>query len=187
MPTALVTALTAAVVTPLAVSATGTSPATVTATKLSTDHSPFLQAGRFVSDLTLTNRLYVNRHDGFALSWQPNAQYGACTTDAGHTWRICTPVLHVSAANAPNVVTAIGADHKTYWVYGGPTGGQSIIVSNDAGRNWYRAYMPGVPMAITLANAGAGRQLIAFVKEGNKPLIYISRDGGHSWKYASTL
>jgi hypothetical protein len=129
IPAALV-ALATAIAAPLALSAPGSPPTTVTASKLSADRSPFLPAGRVVSDATLTNRVYVNRRDGFSLSWQPNAQYGACTTDAGHTWRICTPVLHVSAANAPNVVT--GADHWTYRVYGGPGGGASVVVSNDA-------------------------------------------------------
>jgi photosystem II stability/assembly factor-like uncharacterized protein len=129
--------------------------------------------------------VHVNRRDGFSLSWQPNAQYGACTTDAGHTWRICTPVLHVSAANAPNVVT--GADHWTYWVYGGPGGGPSVVVSNDAGRSWYRAYMPGIPMAVTESNVGVVRQLVSFVATGQKPLVYISSDGGHTWKYTSRL
>jgi photosystem II stability/assembly factor-like uncharacterized protein len=93
----------------------------------------------------------------------------------------------VSAANAPNVVTEIGADHGTYWVYGGPGGGPSIVVSNDAGRSWYRAYMPGIPMAVTLSNVGVKRQLIAFVATGQKPLVYISSDGGHAWSYATRL
>jgi hypothetical protein len=186
IPPALV-ALATAVAAPLALSAPGSPPATVTATKLSADRSPFLPAGRVVSDVTLTNRVYVNSRDGFSLSWQPNAQYGACTTDAGHTWRICTPVLHVNAANAPNVVTEIGADHSTYWVFGGPGGGQSVVVSNDAGRTWYRAYMPGVPMAVTESNVGTVRRLIAFVATGQKPLVYISSDGGHTWKYTSRI
>jgi len=186
IPAALV-AVAAAVVAPLALSAPGSRPMTVTATKLSASRSPFLPAGRVVSDTTLTNRVYVNRLDGFSLSSQPNAQYGACTTDAGHTWRICTPVLHVNAANAPNVVTQIGADHRTYWVYGGPGGGPSIVVSNDAGRTWYRAYMPGMPMAITQSNTGVVRQLVAFVATGRTPLVYTSSDGGHTWKYTSRL
>jgi len=184
---ATVVAVAAAVAAPLALSAPGTPPATVTAAKLSADRSPFLPAGRVVNDGTLTNRVYVNRRDGFSLSWQPNAQYGACTTDAGQTWRICTPMLHVSAANAPDVVTEIGADHRTYWVYGGPGGGPSIVVSNDAGRTWYRAYLPGIPMAVTQSNVGVVRQLIAFVATGQKPLVYVSSNGGHTWTYTSRL
>jgi hypothetical protein len=186
IPAALA-ALATAVVAPLALSAPRTPAATVTATKLAANRPPFLAAGRSVSDATLTSRLFVDRRHGFSLSWQHNAQYGACTTDAGHSWRICTPVLHVNAANAPNVVTEIGANHRTYWVYGGPGGGSSIVVSNDAGRNWYRAYMPGIPMAVTLPNVGVVRQLIAFVATGHKPLVYVSRDGGHSWQYTTRL
>jgi hypothetical protein len=184
---AALVAASAAVAAPLALSAPSTPPTTVTAAKLSATRPPYLAAGRIVSDATLTNRVYVNRQDGFSLSWQRGAQYGARTTDAGHTWRICTPVLHVNALNAPNVVTQVGADHQTYWVYGGPGGGQSIVVSSDAGRTWYRAYMPGTPMAVTLSHVGNVRQLIAFVGTGQTPLGYTSTDGGHTWHYTSKV
>jgi hypothetical protein len=186
IPAALV-AVATAVAAPLASSTPGTPPMTVTATKLSADRPPFLAAGRIVSDATLTNRVYVNRQNGFSMSSQRNAQYAACTINAGKTWRICTPVLHVNAANAPDVVTQVGADHQTYWVYGGPGGGQSIVSSNDAGRTWYRTYMPGTPIAVTLSHAGTVHKLIAFVATGRTPLLYTSTDAGHTWHYTSTL
>jgi hypothetical protein len=186
IPAAVVAAATA-VAAPLALSAPGTPPTTVTAARLPAERAPLVAVGRIVSDTTLANRVYVNRQDGFSLSWQRSAQYGACTTDAGHTWRICTPALHVNAANAPNVVTQIGADHQTYWVYGGPGGSPSIVVSNDAGRTWYRAYVPGTAMAVTLSHAGTVRQLIAFVATGKTPLVDVSADAGHTWRYTSKL
>ncbi len=179
--------LAAAAVVPIASSAPKSPPSTVTATKLAADKPPFLPTGDRVGTSTLTNRVFVNHRDGFSLAFTKGATYGACTTTSGRIWRICSPELHVNAANAMNVVTEIGADHRTYWVYGGPGGGPSLVVSNDAGKTWYRAYMPGIPMAVVLSDVGVKRQLIAFVATGQTPLVYFSSDGGRSWQYSKRL
>ena len=168
---------------PVASAAKG--PAIVTATKLPTSSSkPFSRAGTIVSAASLGIRVFVSAKDGFALanlSTGGGVTYPAVTVDAGRTWRIAGPELWVAAANAPNVLTQVGAaSPRTYFTYGGPQGGNSVAVSSDAGRHWYRAYLAGAVPAVVADNG----TLIAWT---NLSGVYYSKDGGRHWHYASSI
>ncbi len=170
-----------------AAAARSTPPASVTATKLPVDKPPFRQASSIVSTSRLGVRVFVNATDGFALATVSGTTYPAASVDGGKTWRIDGPHLHVSAANAPDVVTQLGAaGPETYFAYGGPEGGESIAVSADAGKQWWRAYMPGVPVAVVYGAVGSSgtRGLLAFVRSSPSEIwTYISTDGGRRWSY----
>lgn len=165
------------------------SPPTVTATRIPADKPPFRTAGTIVRSSQLGVRVFIGSEKGFALSGVGQAQYPAATVDGGKTWRIDGPHLHVNAANAPNVVNAVGAvGPATYFAYGGPGGGMSVAVTTDGGKDWWRAYLPGVPLAVLYSRSD--RALVALVESG--PLVktgppqfwaYLSTDGGKHWTY----
>lgn len=161
-------------------------PATVSGTALpsSDSGSAYAHRGRLVQGSQLGIRSFVNARDGFSLASVGGAQYPASTTDGGRTWRVDGPHFHVNAANAPDVVTRTGvAGRSTYFAYAGPGGGQSVVVSRDAGRHWWRTYMPGVPLTVEPSAAG-GRQpaLVAIVETNPGEFVaYLTTDGGRHW------
>lgn len=167
-------------------------PATVSATALASSDtgSTFAHRGRVVQPSQLGVRSFVNADDGFALANVGQAQYPASTTNGGGTWRIDGPHFHVNAANAPNVLTRSDvAGQSTYFAYAGPGGGMSVVVSRDAGAQWWRAYFPGVPLAVEpdITNGevpGGTEPLVAIVEAGpGKFWAYVSTDGGRRWSY----
>ncbi len=165
-------------------------PASVVATRLPADTPPFSRPGTIVSSTDLGVRVLVNARDGFALattSLGGGTTYPAQTVNAGKTWRIDGPAFHVSAANAPNVVTQVGAaSRSTYFAYGGPGGAESVVVTSDGGKRWWRAYLPGVPEAVVYGPVGTSgaRGLLAFVQAGPSVVwAYLSTDGGRHWSY----
>lgn len=160
-------------------------PATVTATELPTSSpSPFLPRGHRVRGHTLGVRMFVNARHGFALANVTKgggATYPATTINKGKTWRVAGPEFHVAAANAPNVVTQVGAGGaSTYFAYAGPSGGNSVEVSTDGGGHWWRAYLAGnIPAVVD--NDGT---LIAFT---NSSGVYYSKSGGQTWHFATSV
>ncbi len=170
--------------------AAATPPASVTARPLPADTRPFSRPGTIVSSSDLGVRVFVNASRGFALattSLGGATTYPAETVNGGRTWRIDGPHLHVSAADGPDEVTALGvAGPATFFAYGGPGGGEAVDVTSDGGKHWWRAYMPGNPVAVVygvLSPSGA-RGLLALVQ--GKPgeiWAYVSTDGGRRWSY----
>jgi hypothetical protein len=166
-------------------------PASVAARLLPADKPPFSRAGTIVSSSSLGVRVFVNATDGFALattSLGGATTYPATTVNAGKTWRIDGPHFHVSAADAPDIVTQVGAASPAmYFAYGGPEGAESIVVTSDGGRQWWRAYLPGVPEAVVYGRVSTigARGLLAFVQAGPGGEIwaYVSTDGGRRWSY----
>jgi len=163
----------------------------VAATRIPADKPPFQTAGAIVRSSQLGTRVFIGSENGFALAGVGQAQYPAATVDGGKTWRIDGPHLHVNAANAPNVVNAIGAvGPATYFAYAGPGGGMSVAVTTDGGKDWWRAYLPGVPLAVVYSHTSGRGALVALVESG--PLVksgapqfsaYLSTDGGKHWTY----
>lgn len=172
-----------------AVASAGSSapPATVTAVALASSDSgsSYAHRGRPVRSTQLGARAFVDARHGFALAGTGGAQYPASTTNGGATWRIDGPHFHVNAADAPDVVTRIGvAGNSTYFAYAGPGGGQSVVVSTDRGVHWWRAYMPGVPLAVEPTGGGKRPALVAIVEIApGKFAAYMTSDGGHHWKH----
>jgi hypothetical protein len=165
-------------------------PASVAARLLPTDKPPFSRAGTVVGSSSLGVRVFVNSRDGFALattSLGGATTYPATTVNAGRTWRIDGPHFHVSAADAPDIVTQVGAaSPEMYFAYGGPGGAESVVVTSDGGRQWWRAYLPGVPEAVVYGPVGStgARGLLAFVQAGpGETWAYVSTDGGRRWSY----
>jgi hypothetical protein len=161
------------------------SPGTVTARQIPPSSTRFfLQPGKIISSSDLGVRVFVNDHDGVALNSGMSLKgvtYPIATVNAGKTWRIDGPALHIPAANGPDAVTQVGAaGPTTYFVYGGPAGANSVDVSADGGKHWYRAYLGGAVGAVVDSNG----ELFAFT---GTPGAYHSKDGGQVWHYSESF
>lgn len=149
-----------------------------------------LQPGHLVRPSTLGQRVFPDARHGFALADVGGAQYPALAVDGGILWRVAGPPLHEDAAQAPLVVTQVGAaDKRTYFAWGGPAGGPSVDVTTDAGAHWYRALIGDVVCAVVPTSNG---HLMAFAQSagsGNSAStwVYVSKDGGKSWQYSTSL
>lgn len=147
------------------------------------------RVGTAVRDSQLGRRVFVNAHDGYALANLPQAQYPARTADGGRTWHTYGPALHVNAAQAPLVVTEFGAAGRhSQFAFGG--GGQVVDATNDGGRHWYSAVLGDV--VISVVAPGPGR-LIALAQDSPSVgsaainLVYVSRNGGRTWRLNTRL
>jgi hypothetical protein len=142
----------------------------------------------------LGTRVFTNAQRGFALADVAQAQYPAVTIDGGKTWKVAGPPLHLDAAQAPLVVTQVGAaSQKKLFAWGGPGGGQAVDVTPDAGKHWYRA-MFGEAEAMMAVVSGPGGELVAFAQAAADSSgttaanwVYVSRDGGRHWQYDATV
>ena len=161
-------------------------PRPVTGTELpSSDTPPGAPRGKVVSPSSLGVRVFVDGRHGFALAnlRRFDADYPAATVDGGRTWRVDGPHFHVAAANAPAVVTQVGAGGRsTYFAYGGPGGGNSVVVSTDRGQHWWRAFLAGQVPAVVYS----GGELVAFTNLPG-PGAYVSADGGRHWRWRRTV
>lgn len=164
-----------------------TPPATVTG-DLVTRLSGTLPSGTLVGVSHVGQRIFPTRLRGFALADVGQADYGAITTNGGKTWHVAGAALHVHAAQAPLVVTDVGAANgHTFFAYGG---GQVVDATPDSGKHWYRAILGDVVMAVV---SGPNGRLVAFaqVAAGNGTTalnwVYVSTDGGHHWHYNTTV
>ncbi len=159
-------------------------PSTVRAALLPTPTRGPNRPGTLVSPSKLGMRVFVGPKRGFALATLMlggEATYPAATVDGGKTWRVAGPVFHIPAANAPNVVTQVGAARPTtYFAYGGRGGGDSVIVTTDAGKHWWRARFGAVYAVV----ANSGRRLLAFTPA---PGVYYSNDGGWVWHHSNSV
>jgi photosystem II stability/assembly factor-like uncharacterized protein len=163
-------------------------PKTVTAHRI-TRQAGTLKPGATVSSSSLGPRTFINNDVGFALAATTGAQYPAGTTDGGKHWKTIGPALHVNAAQAPLAVENLGATNtKTVFAYGG---GQSVDVTSDGGKTWWRAFLgDDVPAVV----AGNGHRLVAFAQALNGPSgvkavtwEYITKDGGHHWSFSTAI
>jgi hypothetical protein len=175
---------------PPAIATASNRPATVTAKQLPpSSHSPLSPRGTIVSSSKLGVRVFVNAKSGFALATLTKgggATYPAATVNGGKSWRIDGSEFHVAAADAPDVVTQLGvASPATYFAYGGPAGGNSVDVSADGGKHWWRAYLGGAVYAVVSSVAAPrAHELIAFT---HLPGVYVSADGGRHWRHRNVL
>lgn len=184
----ILSAAAAAFVVGTSAAATPKPPKTVTASKI-TRQPGTLKPGSAVSSTSLGTRTFVNNDDGFALAATGQAQYPAATTDGGRSWRTIGPALHVDAAQAPLVVSLIGAPNaKTIYAYGG---GEAVDVTSDGGKTWWRAFLGDDVSAVV---PGSGHRLVAFTQALSGPSgvhavtwQYVSRDGGRHWSYSTAI
>lgn len=139
----------------------------------------FLSPGTIVQSSRLGVRAFTNDHRGIALNVGGSLNgvtYPVGTVDGGRTWRVDGPALHVAAANGPDAVTQIGAARPaTFFAYGGPGGANSVDVSADGGRHWFRAFLGDGVVAAVVDSDG---ELLAFTGAGG---AFSSTDGGRTW------
>ena len=199
-------ALALAILAALAIELGSTSPGASAAAAIRRDPSPpssvgavlierpagALRWGTVVRSATLGQRVFPDARHGFALADVGGGQYPATTSDGGTTWRVDGPPLHVNAAQAPLVVLQVGAANRhTFFAWGGPGGGQSVDVTSDAGKHWFRALLGDVVMAVV---ADPNGRLVAFAQVATGSTgataatwVYVSRDGGRHWHYSTSL
>ena len=164
--------------------ASGSPPSNVTVSVIS--NSPGTPApGTVVPSMEIGgNRVFVNDTDGFALAAGVQSQFPVATTDGGTTWKVIGPALHINAAQAPLVVSNIGAaSTKTIYAYGG---GQAADVTTDGGKTWYRALFQGLVEQMTTNLHG---HLVVYeqFQSGSPVQMYVSKDGGRHWKLTKAL
>jgi hypothetical protein len=130
-------------------------------------------------------RVFVDPKHGVALASAGGADYAVATTDGAKTWKTDGPALHLHAAQAPLAVLYIGAvNRETVFAWGG---GQVIDATRDGGRSWYGAlFSAGTPVAVVPDLAG---HLLAFIGSvtGVSTWQYVSKDGGRTWRYQTTV
>ena len=161
-------------------------PRTIRATAIQVSHANGLLApGTIVKSSSLGGRVFINASRGLALNSGQSLRgvtYPVATVNGGKTWKIAGPALHVPAANAPDVVTQIGAaPPATYFVFGGPGGANSVDVTADGGAHWFRAYLGDGVVAAVVASNG---ELFAFTGSSG---AYYSKDNGRIWHYTKTI
>jgi photosystem II stability/assembly factor-like uncharacterized protein len=166
-------------------SAAATPPKTVTAVRLTRRPGTLAPGTRVSSASLFGQRVFTDANHGFALASPSEADYAVATTDGGKTWRTDGPALHLHAAQAPLAVVYIGAvNRKTVFAWGG---GQVIDTTRDGGKSWYSAlFTDGGPVAVVPEPGG---HLLAFVGSfsGTPTWQYVSRDGGRTWHYQTTV
>jgi len=170
------------------VAAVPSPPATITA-HLIKRRPNTAKPGTLVKSSALSQRVFVNNKDGFALGGIGEAQYPAETTDGGAVWKTFGPALHIAAAQAPLSVTQVGASNEhTVYFYGS---GQVVDVTSDGGKQWWQALTEELSMAVV---PGATGRLVWFTQDtvtGNDAKAvtwpYVSTDGGKVWRYSTAL
>ena len=170
-------------------SATAATPKLITARLIRSGARGVLKPGKVVSQARLGVRVFTNSSRGFALATISGVTYPAATVDGGATWKIDGPPFHLPAAQAPLVVTQIGAQKNTYFAWGGPQGGMVADVSPDAGKHWWQAELGGIVLSVVATFNG---HLAASVQNPvgvsgvrASTLVYVSNDGGRHWRLST--
>jgi hypothetical protein len=135
----------------------------------------------------LGHRVFVDPLHGFALASIGQAQYPAATDDAGKTWRVSGPALHLDAAQGPLAVCEVGAVNQRIYFADGC--GEVVDTTNDGGKHWWRSSFGGGSLAVV----DNGGRLVAFIEAVSDrsstavTWVYVSSDGGRHWRYEDRL
>jgi hypothetical protein len=164
-------------------------PKLITAQAIKSSAKGVLKRGAIVGSARLGVRVFANASHGFALATVKNVTYPAATVNRGRTWKIEGPPFHLPAAQAPLVVTQVGAHQSTYFAWGGPQGGMVADVSPDAGKHWWGASLGGIVLSVVATFNG---HLVASIQNpvganGGQAsnLVYVSKDGGRHWRLST--
>ncbi len=183
------TRATAAASPPKLITAAASPPKLITAHLITSSAKGVLKRGAVVSSSRLGVRVFPSSGRGFALATVANVTYPAATVDGGRTWKIDGPPFHLPAAQAPLVVTQVGASKSTYFAWGGPGGGNVADVSPDGGKHWWGASLGGIVLSVVATFNG---HLVASIQNpvGTKGLqssnwVYVSKDGGRHWRLST--
>jgi hypothetical protein len=160
-------------------------PQTVRAVRITQRRGTLPPGSRVRSAGVAGQRVFTDARHGVALASVGGADYPVATSDGGMTWKTNGPALHLHAAQAPLAVGFIGAKNRgTVFAWGG---GQVIDTTRDGGKNWYSAlFTNGSPIAVV---HDLGGHLLAFIGSfsGAKIWQYVSRDGGRTWRFRTTV
>jgi len=142
-----------------------------------------LRPGTRVSSHFGGERVFANRHEGFAVGAIPVGSaetYPLSTTDGGKTWRTAGPILYVPAAQAPLAVGQVGMITSRLW-YTCCRFDTVVDVTPDAGTHWWQAFLPGEVLSVYGMPSTCGRGLVALVQPYTKP----HQAAAPIWAYAS--
>jgi hypothetical protein len=164
-------------------------PKLITAHLITSSAHGVLKPGKVVGSARLGVRVFPTASHGFALATVSNVTYPAATVNGGRIWRIDGPPFHLPAAQAPLVVTQVGAHKNTYFAWGGPGGGMVADVSPDAGKHWWQASLGGIVLSVVATFNG---HLVASIQNPvgangvqASNAVYVSKDGGRHWRLST--
>lgn len=163
-------------------------PTVVTATPYSYDNpavGPQLSFGTAIPTSDIGARSNQVGNVTYALADQGDllsVTYPAISHDAGRTWAIDGPILHITAANgayAVGTITALSATAAYAW--GG--GGNFVRSTTDGGQHWWGALFDD---SVDRASDRNGvLTAVIYTQNGNDP-TYSSTDGGRTWRLQAT-
>lgn len=112
------------------------------------------------------------------------------TTDGGSTWRQTTtvdvPIPDVPADSYPKTYALVATPSSRTWWIASPTGsGVTTRVSTDAGQHWSvnSSDVLGSPYAVDAFDAThALLETEVITSDGGTTAVYVTSDGGRSWK-----
>jgi hypothetical protein len=138
-----------------------------------------------------TTRAFADARHGYALALIDSGTYPTRTATAGRTWRVDGPVFHINAAQGGLGVGEIGVASDTIaFAWGGVTPDTVINVTTDAGKHWWRAFMPGLVLFVGREGARLVANVYGSVTQGHAKhtgLWAYQTTTGRRWTYATSL
>lgn len=161
-------------------------PGTVPARRLGPQRDTVARGTPVPSMDLFSERVFVNKRQGFSLAVDRGDSYPVTTNDGGREWKVSGPVFMTAAADAPAAVSLVGAAQPhTYFAFGG--GGSVVDFSTDGGRHWWDAYLGDDVLSVVPGSKA--HHLIAVVQDflgsgtsSVETVVYVSTDGGRHWR-----
>jgi hypothetical protein len=135
--------------------------------------------------------VFADREHGYALAFIGNGTYPAGTVDGGKTWRVDGPALHIDAAQGPLGVGEMGvASDRVAFAWGGVTPDAVIDITTDGGRQWWRAFLPGLVLFVGHEGGTVVANVYGSVTQGRTTHTGLWAYGtttGRRWTYVNSL
>ena len=135
---------------------------------------------------------FATRRVGYALGGPFGSTFPLKTTNGGRSWFVDGPALFLPVADGAAAVGDLSATSADAYSYGGDAGGSSVVISNDGGKRWWRAWLGQAVVAVSQRGSdlwalAAGSTDSSAVNAIPPLLLYDSSNGGRTWTYRSTL
>jgi hypothetical protein len=135
--------------------------------------------------------VFADGEHGYALAFIGNDTYPAATMDAGRTWRVDGPVLHMNAAQGGVGVGEMGvASAEIAFAWGGATPDTVVDITTDGGKQWWRAFLPGLVLFVGHEGGTVIANVYGSVKERQTTHTAVWAYGtktGRRWTYVNSL